>query len=85
MSLSHKFADALMLGKVLKRKVTLADIPASKGFNPKPVLIQCRRCKGLGTEQDSPANCPQCGGRGVEKVSEKAFINHNRRALDAKP
>lgn len=80
MSISHKFSEALMLTKVLKsKKLMTGDFPINKAFHSKGILIQCRKCEGLGTDPEGIANCPTCGGRGVEKITTKAYNKELRK------
>lgn len=74
MSASGKLRNALMLVGILKsRKLMTTDFPINNNFSAKATVVHCRGCKGTGTKPDSADNCPQCGGRGVEKLSKKAL------------
>jgi hypothetical protein len=74
MSTSRKLQEALILTRTLKsRQLMHSDFPIIKSLHPKSQLIQCRKCEGMGTISDGANNCPQCGGKGVEKLSMKAY------------
>ena len=73
MSISRKFAEALMLTKTLKsRQLLRSDIPAIKAFH-QSFVVQCRKCQG------NSEGCVQCGGKGIEKLSLKAYNKELRK------
>ena len=79
MSVSRIWAKALLALKLFGHKPKITDIADHKAFQQKGTIVKCRRCDGFGTEGDTHANCPQCGGRGIEKVTAKMIARAVRR------